>query len=112
MVFSSLYFVAVFLPLFLIIYTLLPARVAWKNTFILLSSILFYAWGAPRFILVILFTTFLDFQLVKRMHASEAPGARKRWLVASLVLNTGLLVWFKYAGFFGDNLNLALEALK
>ena len=45
MVFSSLYFVAVFLPLFLIIYTVLPARVAWKNTFILLASILFYAWG-------------------------------------------------------------------
>ncbi|HEX2616315.1 MAG TPA: MBOAT family O-acyltransferase [Flavobacteriales bacterium] len=102
-------FLAVFLPLFLLIYTFLPARAAWKNTFVLLASIGFYAWGAPRFILVVLSTTFLDFHLVRRMDACEGAGARKRWLVASLLLNTGLLVWFKYAGFFADNLDVLLH---
>lgn len=108
MVFSSILFAAFFLPLFLIGYTLLPNRAAWKNTFILLASIGFYAWGAPRFIFVILFTTFLDFHLVRQMSMHPDGAVRKAWLIFSLVLNGGLLVWFKYMGFFTSNFNALL----
>ena len=109
MVFSSILFLLYFLPAFLIIYFLTPAKL--KNLVILLGSIFFYAWGAPLFIFAILGTTTVDFFLVKTMHNSTNEKRRKLFLVLSLCVNLGLLFYFKYCNFFIDNFNLVLQTL-
>ena len=109
MVFSTTLFLLFFLPAFLAGYWLLPR--ALRNAWVLLASALFYAWGAPRFLYVVLGVTFLDFQLVKRMAAAPTAKGRKAWLAASLGMNLGLLAWFKYSGFLVSNVNALLGAL-
>ena len=81
----------------------------YKNGFILLASIFFYAWGAPKFIFVILFTTFLDFHLVKWMDKTESNTKRKLMLLLSVSVNLGLLFYFKYSNFFIENVNACLS---
>ena len=107
MVFSSILFLLYFLPAFLIAYYLLPVR--YRNAFLLCSSVFFYSWGAPRFIFVILFTTVVDYLLVLRMDASSSERWRKAYLVFSVAVNLGLLLYFKYSNFFIENLNVLLE---
>lgn len=103
MVFSSITFLVYFLPAFLLLYHLVPHK--FKNALILLASIYFYSWGGPKFVFVILGTTFLDFFLVNAMHNQKKQGAKTTFLVISLCLNLGLLFYFKYCNFFIDNLN-------
>lgn len=106
MVFSSITFLVYFLPLFLLVYHLVPQRS--RNAVILAGSILFYSWGGPSFILVILATTFLDFFLVKTMHAQALLKQKRVYLIVSLCLNLGLLAYFKYSHFFIENINALL----
>lgn len=108
MVFSGITFLVYFLPLFLLIYHLVPHRM--KNAVILSGSIIFYSWGGPKFIFVILGTTFLDFFLVSAMHEQQNRSAKKKYLVLSLCLNLGLLFYFKYCNFFIDNINALFGA--
>jgi len=107
MVFSSTAFLLYFLPVFLGVLLLLPRT--FKNAWILISSIFFYAWGAPVFVYLLLASTLLDFYLVRHMSRIEVPRKRKLFLFASLFLNLGLLAYFKYANFFVENVNGALE---
>lgn len=107
MVFSSIIFLCYFLPLFLLIYFFLPKR--FKNYFILLSSIFFYSWGAPKFIFILLASTFIDFYLVQFMDRYKEGQSKKVLLALSILLNVGLLAYFKYANFFIDNVNVLLE---
>lgn len=109
MVFSSIVFVLYFLPVFLVLYFIIDRR--YKNVLILVSSILFYAWGAPKFIFVILGTTLLDFILVHYMDRMDTDWKRKVMLSISIVVNLGLLVYFKYSNFFIENINLFLSGL-
>ena len=81
-----------------------------KNTVILLGSIFFYAWGAPRFVFVLLGTTVLDFIVVRAMAGSEQVWKRRFLLCLSLSINLGLLFFFKYSNFFVDNVNTLLHA--
>ena len=107
MVFSSIVFLLYFLPVFLLIYFLADKK--YKNGVILLGSIFFYAWGAPKFIFVILFTTFLDFHLVQWMDKTENEAKRKLMLLLSVSVNLGLLFYFKYSNFFIENVNACLS---
>ncbi|MBU2650516.1 MAG: MBOAT family protein [Bacteroidetes bacterium] len=108
MVFSSSLFLLYFFPVFLIIYYLLGKKL--KNIFALLASIFFYAWGAPDFIFIVLGSIVADFYIVK--YIPLTTGRNKRWLLASsIMLNIGLLLYFKYANFFVDNFNTLLGAL-
>lgn len=107
MVFSSIVFLLYFLPVFLLTYFLVPKK--FKNTLILIASIFFYAWGAPKFIFVILITTFLDFHLVKWMDKTSSVTKRKLMLSLSVFINLGLLFYFKYSNFFIENVNEALS---
>lgn len=70
---------------------------------------MFYAWGAPKFIFILLGSTFLDFYLVQLMHKQSIGLNKKLLLVLSIILNVGLLAYFKYANFFIDNVNILLE---
>lgn len=106
MVFSSIFFLLYFLPIFLLVYHFIDQK--YKNHWILLASIFFYAWGAPKFIFVVLGVALCDYWVVNQMH--QAQGKKKKaWLITSLSLNLGLLVYFKYANFFVENLNALLE---
>ena len=108
MVFSSSIFLFWFLPIFLGVYFLVDRR--YKNAVALLASLVFYGFGSPKFLLVLLLSITIDFFLVRQIYKSDDPKRRKLFLVFSLVLNIGLLACFKYANFFVDNFNAILSA--
>ncbi len=107
MVFSSSLFLIWFLPVFLITYFLIPYK--YRNALALVASVFFYSWGAPKFIFVILGTTFLDFHLVKWMSASKSKTHRRLLLALSVSINLGLLFYFKYSNFFIENFDTLLK---
>jgi alginate O-acetyltransferase complex protein AlgI len=108
MVFSSILFLLYFLPAFLIVYYLLPAKA--RNPWVLIASIFFYAWGAPDFIFIVLGSLVADFVLVRFIPKANRTG--KRWLAGtSIMMNIALLAYFKYANFFIENVNGLLEQL-
>lgn len=109
MVFSSILFLLFFLPLFFIVYFFLPSR--FRNLWIVLGSVAFYSWGAPKFIVVILGTTLIDFFLVKWMDKTPDGNRKKIILTGTVLLNIGLLVYFKYSNFFIENLNEMLSLI-
>jgi alginate O-acetyltransferase complex protein AlgI len=102
MVFSSNLFLFYFFPFFLLLYFLTPTR--FKNITVLLASIIFFTWGAPTFIFVVLASILIDFFIVKKIDSSTNKQ-RKRYLILSVVLNLSLLLYFKYANFFVDTVN-------
>ena len=108
MVFSGLTFLFYFFPLFFLVYFLLPNK--FKNYGLLAGSIFFYAWGAPKFVFVLLLSTIIDYHVVNRLHRAEKKN-KKKWLATSICLNVGLLMFFKYANFFVDNANVVLTSL-
>lgn len=107
MVFSSNIFLLYFLPLFLLFYFVCSKK--YRNYVILVFSIVFYAYGGPEFILILLGSTTATYFIVKAMVKRKADGGKQRaatWLcAAAIILNLGLLVWFKYANFLVDNIN-------
>jgi alginate O-acetyltransferase complex protein AlgI len=109
MVFSSIVFLLYFLPALLILYFLIQKR--WQNIVLLVASIFFYSWGAPRFIFVILGTTLIDFFLVHLMWQSQSRLKRRTLLTLSVSINLGLLFYFKYSNFFLRNLDDVLSQL-
>lgn len=109
MVFSSILFLLYFLPAFLLCYHLVGERQ--KNFVILVFSLLFYSWGAPKFVFVLLILTGIDFFVVKKMFRSEEKRKRQFWLVISICINMGLLFYFKYSNFFVDNVNVVLAQM-
>ena len=109
MEFSSIIFLLYFLPVFLLLYQFVGR--AFKNYVLLGASVLFYAWGAPLFVFVILTSTIIDFYLVNLLHKTANQKHRKLYLILSLFMNLGLLVYFKYANFFVDNFNHALHLI-
>lgn len=107
MVFSSNLFLLYFFPAVFLLYCLSPRSV--KNYVLLIASIAFYSWGAPTFICIVLLSVFSDFYIIGVMHRSD--GRRKKiLLLVSLALNIGLLIYFKYANFFVDNVNSFLAS--
>ena len=108
MVFSSNVFLLYFLPFFLLAYQLTGKK--YKNYLILVASIFFYSWGAPKFVFVILGSTLIDFFIVKKLYSSNERIQRKLLLTTSIFLNLGLLAYFKYANFFVDNVNALIQS--
>ena len=82
----------------------------WRNVVLLLFSLIFYAYGAPDFILLLIGSCVANFYLVKLMHKSENHLAKKLYCAAAITISLGLLIYYKYANFFIDNINLMLEA--
>ncbi len=106
MVFSSIIFLYVFLPLFLIGYHVVGTR--FKNAVLLIASIAFYTWGAPVFIFLLIVSLAVNFYVVQQIHRSNR---RKTYLIFSVLINLGLLIYFKYANFFIDNVNFLLQSI-
>ena len=103
MVFSSVLFLFRFLPIFMICYFLVPGRM--KNFILFLGSLFFYAWGEPVYVLLMLFSTVVDY--VNGRLIERRQGSRKAVLplVASVVINLAVLCFFKYADFLIQTVN-------
>lgn len=100
MVFSSLLFLAIFLPLTVGLYYLLPGR--FRNLLLLLVSLVFYAWGEPLHIFIMLATTVYIWLLglgIAKAQALEKQALARLCLALSLIFSLGTLVFFKYSGF-------------
>lgn len=108
MVFSSLMFICIFLPSVLALYNL-SKNITYKNTVLIISSLFFYAWGEPIWVLLLIFSAFVDYinGLIIDRHYARMPA--KLALAASLVINLGLLAVFKYSGFFIGGINSLLH---
>ena len=104
MLFSSIVFLFTFLPVVLILYYLLPVR--FRNVILLLASLVFYAWGEPVYLflmlLSILFNYFSGLDIARSLQDKRAA---KRSLVFNLIINLAVLGFFKYEGFVLDTLN-------
>jgi alginate O-acetyltransferase complex protein AlgI len=98
MPFSSVTFLFGFLPAFLLIYHLAPVRA--RNAVALLGSLCFYAWGAPRFLPMLVAVSVIDFVFSRQIARAELGSKRRRALLAwAICLNLALLFYFKYANF-------------
>ena len=101
MLFSSLVFLWIFLPLVLILYRLLPGR--GKNALLLVASLFFYAWGEPAYILLMLASITLNYLGGLLLDGREG-AARKLCLALVVAVNLALLGYYKYYSFAGDTL--------
>ena len=114
MVFSSIPFLYYFLPAVLAVYFLVPRRL--KNAVLLLGSLIFYGWGEPKLLGLMIFTIALFYGCGLAIERAESQTAKKGWLLVSVVISIGLLAVFKYADFFIGSFNtitgLGLPLLK
>ena len=110
MVFSSLLFLFLFLPVVLAVYLLLPGLRA-RNGWLLLVSLVFYAWGEVGFILLLLISTLVNFELGKWVERCEKVSERKMAVAVAVMVNVGFLAYFKYAAFAVASLNVLLKTL-
>lgn len=102
-VFSSLTFLFIFLPITLVAYFSSPRK--WKNLILFLLSLVFYAWGEPIYIFLLIISTFVDFFIAKFIDKKRSTGLDKLALLASICINLSILSVFKYSGFIVDNIN-------
>ena len=109
MVFNSYAFVVFFAALLGLHYLPLPWKV--KKFNLLLASYLFYAVWNPPFVLLLWLATVVDFLVARRMAREQRPGPRKALLTISLVLNLGLIGFFKYGGFLLENFTALLHSM-
>ncbi|MSS64945.1 MBOAT family O-acyltransferase [Velocimicrobium porci] len=107
MLFSSLLFIFQFMPIFFLIYYIIPVR--FRNVFLFGASLFFYAWGEPYFLLLILLSILVNYVAGLLLEKNSNIKQRKFILVLSLIYNLGMLGFFKYSNFFVENLNYILK---
>lgn len=106
MVFSSIAFIMYFMPVFFLVYYILPA--SYKNAWLFLASLGFYYYGVrgnPGYLLLMIMSVVVNFVAGKLIAAQKTKRARKAWLVVGVVYDLGWLILFKYLGFLIENLN-------
>lgn len=106
MVFSSLLFLFRFLPIVLILYFIVPRSL--KNAILFFSSLVFYAWGEPVYVVLMLFSTVVDYThgLLVDKYKKQGKDKKARWIVASsMTINLLLLGFFKYTDFLIGTVN-------
>lgn len=103
MVFSSLTFVYFFVPLVIMIYMLASKK--FKNLVLLCAGLLFYAWGEPVYIWVMITSSFVDYYAGLYMSRSTSQGRRKAALILSMTVDLGFLFVFKYSAFAVNTVN-------
>lgn len=109
MLFNSLDF-AIFLPIVFIIYWFVLQRfLKAQNFFVVIASYVFYAWWDYRFLSLIIFSTLIDYSVGRFLDKTSNKTKRKLLLLSSIVVNIGLLGFFKYYNFFIDNFSKAFS---
>lgn len=107
MVFSSLLFLFLFLPAVLLLYFVSPWRI--KNLVLFVTSLIFYAWGEPVYIAIMLLSTVTDYGFGLLLSDPKRSSSQRKWIVvASVIVNLTLLGYFKYADFLIQNVNALL----
>lgn len=106
MVFSSPIFLFLFAPIFFIAYFLTVNR--HRNLVALIGSVLFYSWGGPTFLTTLLVSLLIDWHIVNAMHKEKDKSIRMFYFWFALIMNIGLLFYFKYSNFFVENMNSIL----
>lgn len=105
MVFSSAVFLLMYLPIVIVVYKFLPIKQ--RNLFLLIVNLIFYGWGEPVFILLMLFSTAANYLFgyyIDKYRSNER--LTKALLVISVIVNLGMLAFFKYANFISDTLSI------
>ena len=103
MLFSSIPFLYYFLPVVLAVYFLVPKNC--KNAVLLVSSLVFYAWGEPKYVFLMIATIALFYGCGLAIGYCRKQKFKKLWLAVSVIVSLGLLAVFKYADFFVDSFN-------
>ena len=109
MIFSSVFFIFVFLPVVLLAYFLVPKK--FKNVVILITSLIFYAWGEPIYIVLMVFSILFNYLSGLEIDDCKERGDVLKGKIAfwmAVGVNLGILGFFKYAGFVVENLNRIL----
>lgn len=109
MVFSSTIFLFLFLPLTLVLYYLVGK--AFRNSFLLLASLFFYAWGEQFYVFVMLASIGMNYAFGLLLDKNNPPKRQKLLLTFGVLANLSLLFFFKYANFILDNINSILQAV-
>ena len=94
---------AIFLPIVFSIYWIVRKNLTLQNLFIVLASYVFYAWWDWRFLILIIFSSIVDFFIAKNIQNTNTVSKRKYLLLVSVIVNLGFLSYFKYFNFFLDN---------
>ncbi len=105
MVFSSLIFLYMFLPICLLA-VWMTKKTATQNAILLVFSLFFYAWGEPVYVLLMIATSFVIWLSSFFLNRSRTAKKRRLWLVVAIVVSLSSLAYFKYAGFFVEILNV------
>ena len=101
MVFSSIFFIFCFLPPFLLLYYLVPEK--FRNILLFIGSLIFYAWGDPIYVVLMLFSSFFNYYMALEIdHLDKDPKGRKKNLIFAVTINLLILGFFKYWGFLLD----------
>lgn len=106
MIFSSIFFLCIFLPVTLILYYIVPWKL--KNFVLLLCSLIFYAWGEPIYVLLMIFSIVFNYLAGLQMEGMGQLGLKKRRkgvFVFTVVVDIAILCFFKYYGFALTNIN-------
>lgn len=107
MVFSSIVFLCIFLPLTIILYYVCPVK--FRNFFLLLASLFFYAWGEPKYIVIMLFSTVFDYCNGRLLSYFISKGKKQTFgkivLIISIIGNLSILCFFKYTDFILTSIN-------
>ncbi len=104
MIFASLLFLFIFLPLNLILYFAIPS-IKVKNAVLIAFSLLFYAWGEPVWVILLILTAFLDYSNAKMIDKYRGTRKATLFLLLTIVVDIGIFTVFKYSGFLISNLN-------
>lgn len=102
MVFSSITFLIIFLPVVFLLYYTIP-NIKLKNGLLLVASLLFYALGEPYYIILLLISCFFNYYIALKIAASKH---RKTYLLCTIVFNLGMLCFFKYTNFLISLMNI------
>ncbi len=106
MVFSSLLFLFLYLPVVLLIYYITPRK--YRNIMLFVANLIFYGWGEPVFVLLMIFSTVVDYvhgYFIGKYRETDKKKA-KMLVASSAIINLGLLGFFKYSGMLADTLNV------
>ena len=97
MVFSSLIFLYAFFSLSLLTYSLCRSQKQ-QNTVLLIFSLMFYAWGEPKYVFLLMFMAFTSWACALAVQHAPAKGTKQLWVLLAAVIDIGLIGYFKYAG--------------
>lgn len=103
MLFSSITFLYYYLPLVIISYFISPKK--YKNLILLIFSLTFYFYGEGKLTIILLFTCIFNFFIAKQIDKQTNIKKRKQYLIIGLIINIGILIYYKYTNFLIENIN-------